>query len=106
MISVEKALSIYTDNVTNGLSFDVNEFKDKMTPEDFEELMDLAKFTDLVLDTRSISRYQSIFENLNSYKESFYDMPSAANFRTDKGAPTDEAQKPKDKLFDEEFGDE
>lgn len=106
MISVEKALSIYTDHITNGLSFDVNDFHDKMIEEDYEEFLGLTEFTDLVLDTKDISRYQTIFEELNALKESVYDMPSVANFRTDKGSPTDEAQKTIDKIFDEEFKDE
>ena len=106
MISVDKALSIYTDNIIKDKNYNANEFRDQMTQDDFSEFIELAQFADLVMKDDDTKRYEGIFKQLNDHKHAIYDVPTAANFRTIDGRASMEAEKNVERIFDEEFKNE
>jgi hypothetical protein len=106
MLSVDKALSIFTDSRNKGKAVDIEEFKEQMSVDDYAEFLELISFTTLLIETDSYSQYDKIFEKLDIYKEEIFNLPSVANFRTTGGKATKDAIDKIDKIFEEEFGDE
>jgi len=107
LLNVDKALSLFTDSILKGEDVKVEDFKENMSNEDYTEFCELASFTELLRDSQDFNNHETKFEDLHKLKESIYDIPKVANFRTDEGGqPTKEAQDNIDKLFEEEFTDE
>lgn len=106
MITIDYALRIYTDLLNAGDNIDEKYFKDNLSINDFAEFQELTPFIAILKSSKEIDKFQTIFKKVDSHKESIYNLPSAANFRSQRNSKTDEATKELDKLFDEEFGDE
>ncbi len=107
MISVEEALGEYTDKITNGQNCSVETYRSEMNEQDYKEFIELAEFVSLVNDANIQKQNQSLFEKLNDYKMQLYEnAKEAANFRTEDGDASQEAQDNLDKIFEEEFKDE
>ncbi len=107
MLNIDKALSLYTDCILKGEDCKLEDFKNDMSSEDYAEFCELASFTEILKDAQDYNLFEMRFEELHRYKESIYDIPAAADFRTEEGGKsTKKAQENLDKLFDEEFPDE
>lgn len=108
MISLDQALGIYTDKINAGEEICVNYFIQNLSQEDIKDFEELSEIIKLTMSISYSKKFQDVFDELDSYKEQFYSLPSTVNFRKDsKDRDKDNAAKKTiDKLFDEEFGDD
>lgn len=106
MITIDYALRIYTDMLNSGDNIEIGYFKDNLSAKDFEEFKELIPFIALIKSSKETQRFQTIFSKVNAHKESIYDLPSVANFRSKRNSNSEEATKKLNQIFDEEFGDE
>ncbi len=107
MLSIDKALSLYTDALSRGENPSVESFKNQLSVDDYLEFCDLASFGDLLISNEEAKQTQRIFDQLNQYKVQIYDnTPAVANFRSVSGNASEEAKENIDRIFDEEFKDE
>jgi len=106
MMTIDYALRIYTDMVNAGENIDISYFQDNLSKDDFKEFQELTPCIDLIKSVKLNDKFQKTFKKVNDYKETLYDIPSAANFRSQRHSDNEDAAKKLDKIFDEEFGDE
>lgn len=92
--------------INAGENIDNAYFQTNLSKEDFEEFQELSPFITLIKSTKLSDKFQKVFERVNEYKESICDIPSAANFRSQRNSNNEDATKELDLIFDEEFGDE
>lgn len=106
MISLDQALDIYTDKINAGEEIDINYFIQNLSQENIKDFEELSEIIKLNLSISYTKKFQDVFDELDSYKEQFYSLSFAVNFRKDsKNLDKDDAaQRTIDKLFDEEFG--
>ena len=105
-MTIDYALRIYTDMVNNGESIDDKYFQSNLNSDDYKEFQELVPYIALIKSTKMVDKFQKVFEKVNKYKESMYDMPSVANFRASRTSDDELAKSEVDRIFDEEFGDE
>jgi len=106
MITIDYALRIYTDMLNAGENIDMEYFKKNLSDKDFKEFQELTPFINLLKSTKVTNKFKKIFDKVDAYKESMYNLPSAANFRSQRNSNSEEATKKLNQIFDEEFGDE
>lgn len=106
MITVDYALRIYTDMLNAGDNIDMSYFKENLSIKDFKEFQELIPFINLLKSSKVTEKFQTVFSKVDAHKKSIYNLPSAANFRSQRNANSDEATKRLNQIFDEEFGDE
>lgn len=108
MLSIDKALGIYSDRLADGEMVEIIEMSKAVDSDEREEFIELAEFVKMTLSLKATEDFNEAFENLNNYKEGYYKCwnvaESAANFRSEKGKTV--ASDIVDKIFDEVFGDE
>ena len=105
-MTIDYALRIYTDMINAGENIDIAYFQSNLSKDDFAEFQELTPFIALIKSTKLNDKFQKTFEKVNEYKETLYDMPSAANFRLQKQSDNEDTLKKLDQIFNEEFGDE
>lgn len=106
MITIDYALRIYTDMLNVGDIIEIDYFKENLSTKDFEEFQELTPFINLLKSSKVTQKFKTVFSKLDAHKESIYNSPSAANFRSQRNSNSEEATKILDQIFDEEFGDE
>lgn len=108
MIILDQALGIYTDKINAGEEIDINYFIQNLNQEDIKDFEELSEIIKLTMSISYTKKFQDFFNELDSYKEQFYSLPSTVNFRKESKErdKDDAAQRTIDKLFDEEFGDD
>ncbi len=106
MITIDYALRIYTDMLNAGDNIDIKYFKDNLSINDFKEFEEITPFIALLKSSKETDKFKTIFNKVDAHKESIYNLPSAANFRSQRNSETDAATKKLNETFDEEFGDE
>lgn len=108
MLSIEKALGIYTDKLNVNEKIDLNYFKQQLSKADYDEFIELIEFVKLGKSVKATSDFDKKFAEFNKYKNEHYSnkLPQASGFRSEKGADDKEAMDKLDKIFKEEFGDE
>lgn len=108
MLSINKALGIYSDKLADGEKVDIIEMSKLVDNNEREEFIELAEFVEMASLLKATESFNKIFEKLNDYKEDYYSYcnvsESAANFRSEKGKTGNKDIV--DKIFDEAFGDE
>lgn len=104
MITIEQALSQYTDMV-NSNSVDMKFFNTNLNEKDKKEFHELAESIDLLSSYQSFIKFNQLFEKLDVYKNDIYNnLENVANFR---GNSIKEETKSKlDEIFNEAFKDE
>lgn len=106
MITIDYALRIYTDMLNAGDNIDMKYFKDNLGVNDYKEFEELIPFIDLLKSSNETDKFKAIFKKVDAHKESIYNLPSAASFRSQRNSETDAATNKLNEIFDEEFGDE
>lgn len=107
MMSIERALSLYTDSVNDNEPIDMEYYQKNLSKDDYHEFCELIEILNLIKSREMTKRYNKIFEDVDTYKNELYNqMNTASNFRSEKDADLSKASKNLDELFDEEFGDE
>lgn len=107
MFSLDKAISIYTDQLNANEAIDVNFFMQNLQDYDFSEFVKLAKLLNVMVETKERDRAASMFLELDQYKNEIYSSQTVANFKLDKISKADEDDIDEiDRLFQEEFGDD
>ena len=108
MLSIEKALGIYTDRLNANEKIDLNFFKKQLSEADYAEFLELIEFVKLSKSVKVTNDFEKKFAELDKHKDKYYsnDLPQAAGFRGDRDACDNEAADKLDEIFEEEFGDE
>ncbi len=110
MLSVEKALGIYTDMLNANEKIDLNYFKKQLSEANYAEFLELIEFVKLGKSVKTTSDFDKKFDELDKFKEKHYlnesSQPYAIGFRGEKDACDKEAMNKVDEIFKEEFGDE
>ncbi len=108
MLTVEKALGIYTDKLNSNEKIDLTFFEKKLTEEDYKEFLELIEFVKLAKSTQTNNSFDKMFSKIDKFKNECYEeqLPNASGFRKNKGADAKEAMDNLEKLFKEEFGDD
>ncbi|MEN6462675.1 MAG: hypothetical protein ABFC94_15065 [Syntrophomonas sp.] len=106
MITVDYALRIYTDMLNAGDNIDISYFKKNLSVKDFEEFQELIPFINLLKSSKVTEKFQTVFSKVDAHKKSIYNLSSAANFRSQPSANSEEATNRLNQIFEEEFGDE
>jgi hypothetical protein len=103
MITVDRALTLYTDQITKGNNAETTVFIQQLNPEDVDEFLESAEAVRVLHAFQRSIKFDDFFARLNEYKEEIENLPTAADFRGKGGT---EAEKQVDDIFREEFGDE
>lgn len=108
MLSIEKALGIYTDKLNANEKIDLNFFKKQLSEADYAEFLELIEFVKLNKSVKTTNDFKKKFTKLDEYKDKYYsnDLTQAAGFRGNRDACDREAVDKLDEIFEEEFGDE
>lgn len=106
MMTIDYALRIYTDMLNAGENIDMGYFRKNLSSKDFEEFQELTPFINLLKSTKMTDKFKKTFDKVNAHKESVYNLPSAANFRSQRNSNSEDATKKLNQIFDEEFGDD
>ncbi len=108
MLSIEKALGIYTDKLNANEKIDLNYFKQQLSKADYDEFIELIEFVKLGKSMKTTNDFDKKFAELDKHKDKYYsnELPKALGFRAEKGTNDKEAMDKLDKIFKEEFGDE
>lgn len=104
MLTIERALSRYTDEVLAGGGNCIDDIINELTMEDRKEFVESAALIRVLHQQNQSSKFIDVFEKVNQRKEKLYDsMPRAVDFR---GKGDDEAISQIEDIFNEEFKDE
>ncbi len=108
MLSVEKALGIYTDKLNTDEKIDLRYFEENLSDIDYKEFLELIKFVKLGKSIKVTDEFDKKFKELDKYKEEYYSKnpPQAAGFRGDEDSCDKEAQDKLDDIFKKEFDNE
>jgi hypothetical protein len=108
MLSIEKALGIYTDMLNANEKIDLNYFKKQLSHADYTEFLELIEFVKLGKSVKATSDFDKKFDELDKYKDKHYsnELPRVSGFRGEKDACDKDAIDKLDEIFKEEFGDE
>jgi hypothetical protein len=110
MITIEKALTIYTDIINNGEEVNLNYFKNNLSKNDYNEFSNSIKSINLCKSLVVTKKFNKIFEKINNYKEELYPSSSISNFRSNNSSNVNkecnELEDKINKIFEEEFEDE
>ena len=105
-MTIDYALRVYTDKINAGESLDIAYFQSNLSEDDFKEFQELTPFIAMIKSTKLADKYQKAFAKVDAFKEDYYNLPAAANFRAQKHSDNKEASQILDQIFDEEFGDD
>jgi hypothetical protein len=72
MITVDRALGIYTDKVNAGDDIDMGYFKRNLSKEDYKEFRELIPFINLLKSAKITRKFEEIFDKVDKYKETVY----------------------------------
>lgn len=104
MLTIERALSRYTDEVLAGGDNCIDSIIKELSIEDRKEFIESAALIQALHYQNQSSNFKSVFEKVNQRKEKLYDsMPRAVDFR---GKGDNEAISEIENIFNEEFKDE
>lgn len=104
MLTIERALSRYTDEVLAGGDNCIDSIVKELSIEDQKEFLESVELIRILHRQSRSAKFESLFEKVNQRKEELYDsMPSAVDFR---GKGDDEAISQIENIFNEEFKDE
>lgn len=104
MLTIERALSRYTDEVLAGGGDCIDDIMDELSTGDRKEFIESAALIQALYYQNQSSKFIDVFEKVNQRKEELYDsMPRAVDFR---GEGDDEAISEIENIFNEEFKDE
>lgn len=103
MLTVDNALTLYTDQIIQNNDADTNIIIRQLDPADVDEFLESAKSIRVLCAFRRGKKFDDFFAELNEYKEEIEALPTAADFR---GKGGDEVEKQIDAIFHEEFGDD
>ena len=101
MLSIERALNRYTDEVLSGNSECLASIAAEVNDSDRQEFIESALLIRALYVQKQKNRFERIFERVNQRKVELYDsMPQAVDFR---GKGDDEAIALIESIFSEEF---
>lgn len=104
MLTIERALSRYTDEVLAGGGNCIDDIMDELSTEERKEFKESAALIRTLYYQNQSSKFIDVFKKVNQRKEELYDsMPRAVDFR---GKGDDEAISEIENIFNEEFKDE
>lgn len=104
MLTIEKALSQYTDEVLAGNDDCLDRLVNELAVEDAEEFLESARIIHILYYNKKASTFDSVFKKVNQRKEEIFDaMPRAASFR---GKGDDDTKDQIERIFNEEFKSE
>lgn len=104
MLTIERALSRYTDEILAGGGNCIDGIMNELSMEDRKEFIESAALIRALYYQNQSSKFIDVFEKVNQRKEELYDsMPRAVDFR---GKGDDEAVSEIENIFNEEFKDE
>lgn len=103
MMTVDRALTLYTDQIASNNNFDINELIKQLAPDDVQEFLEAAEAVRVLHAFQQGNKFDHFFVELNKYKSDLYSYSTAVDFR---GKNDDEVKDQVDRLFDEEFDDE
>ena len=106
MMTIDKALSLFTDMVNINPIVNLDYFKKNLNVADFKEFKELVEFIDLGKSLKNTEEFEKLFYKIDEYKREFYSMEQVANFRADKGCDDEDAIDELERIFSEEFDDE
>lgn len=104
MLTIESALSQYTDEVLAGNYDCLDSFVKELANKDVEEFLESAELIRVLYYHKKTLKFEAVFEKVNQRKEEIYDtMQRAVDFR---GKGDDDAIAQIESIFNEEFEDE
>ena len=108
MLSIEKALEIYTDKLNAKEPVDLKYFETQLAKADYAEFLELIEMVKLTLSAKESKEFDRRFQELNRYKKQYYaqKLAKSAGFRADKGKCDKDAAEKLKKIFQSEFNDE
>lgn len=109
MLSIEKALELYTDKLNAGEQIDLAWFRAQMTAEGFAELQELIPFVKLGKSVKETDKFEKLWGKIDQTNVEFAEenqLPKASGFRIGSGTEDAEAMENLDQIFREEFGDD
>lgn len=109
MLSIEKALGIYTDKLNAGEKIDLNYFKNNLSKEDYKEFLDLIEFVKLAKAPKKTETFKNMFSVIDKKKNEYYGdgKEQASGFRKcSKDKKSKDVEDKLEKIFDEEFGED
>lgn len=103
MLTIEHALTRYTDEVLAGNSNCISSILEELPSKEHKEFLESAMIIQALYSQKYTSKFESVFEMVNKRKIEIYNsMPRAVDFR---GCGDDETISQVENIFREEFGD-
>lgn len=106
MITIDKALSLYTDMLNANNTIDLNYFKQNLCADDLNEFLELIEIINLGKSVKITDDFDKLFFKINKYKKSIDSLSQAASFRTNNRNDEKEVMDELERIFNEEFDDE
>lgn len=102
MLNIEKALSVYSDKLSEKIEVNVQEIARQLPEADQKEFLELAEIVEMTMQINTTNEFETFFGKLDAQKEKLYSYDNVANFHSEKGA--EQNSDVIDRLFEEEFG--
>lgn len=102
MLNIEKALSVYSDKLSEKIEVNVQEIARQLREADQKEFLELAEIVEMTMQINTTNEFETFFGKLDAQKEKLYSYDNVANFHSEKGA--EQNSDVIDRLFEEEFG--
>lgn len=104
MLSIEQALSQYTEAILSGEDADLDSFLQRLQPCDRDEFSSSAQLISMLANHKTGKRFDSVFKKINQRREeTFGEEQNVVDFR---GVGDNETMKIVEQIFDEEFNDD
>lgn len=103
MLTIDTALTLYTDQITQDKNIDTEKIIRQLSPSDVKEFLESAEAVRLICAFQRGKKFDEFFDELDKYKNEVCNLPTAADFRGKDGA---EAREQIDSIFNEEFRDD
>lgn len=103
MLSIDRALTLYTDQITLENDVDTEKFIRQLNPTDVKEFLKSAEAIRILYAFQRSKKFDDFFSKLDRYKNEVYNLPAAANFR---GKSDREVEEQVDSIFKKEFVNE
>jgi len=101
MISIEKALGIYTEKINNNEKIDLKYFESELKESDYIEFLELIKYVKLAKAGIRLKEDKELFEKFDKYKNEYYAIRKNDDKVNDK-----EAMESLNRIFEEVFRDD
>jgi hypothetical protein len=105
MLTIEKALELYTDKLNANESIDLDWFKSELPDADYAEFEELIPIIGIAKSTKEKESFDKLFDKINNTKIEFAEefLPKAAGFRVGDSVGDKEAIDALGNIFNEEF---